>query len=180
MPVASAQVKILPVYWPDYTRWRHVSHRACAHAYHTRAQSLEGFGIMCNFAMTDPSSLFQRGGNAGACNMTCRPTFRPGFFLVAGSIALPLTYIAPRRYDPTRSVINILRLMGASHDVSNDSARCGRAARQMFACVTPHFKGIDIPEDVPLAIRRVSASCLSLLTSPKGPHHTAWRGRTGV
>ena len=152
MPVASAQVKSCLLLAGLYADGITSVTEPAPTRDHTE-RMLEGFGY--HVYRDDATSSVSGGGKLVACNIDVPADISSAaFFLVAGSIApgsdLTLRHVG---MNPTRiGVINILRLMGANIDVSNERAIGGEPVadvRVRYALL----KGIDIPErEVPLAI----------------------------
>ena len=152
MPVASAQVKSCLLLAGLYADGVTSVTEPAPTRDHTE-RMLEGFGY--HVYRDDATSSVSGGGKLVACNIDVPADISSAaFFLVAGSIApgsdLTLRHVG---MNPTRvGVINILRLMGANIDVSNERAIGGEPVadvRVRYALL----KGIDIPErEVPLAI----------------------------
>ncbi|MBQ0763855.1 bifunctional prephenate dehydrogenase/3-phosphoshikimate 1-carboxyvinyltransferase [Marinobacter psychrophilus] len=152
MPVASAQVKSCLLLAGLYADGVTSVTEPAPTRDHTE-RMLEGFGY--HVYRNDGTSSVSGGGKLVACNIDVPADISSAaFFLVAGSIApgsdLTLRHVG---MNPTRvGVINILRLMGASIDVSNERAIGGEPVADVRVRYAP-LKGIDIPErDVPLAI----------------------------
>jgi 3-phosphoshikimate 1-carboxyvinyltransferase len=152
MPVASAQVKSCLLLAGLYADGITSVTEPAPTRDHTE-RMLEGFGY--HVYRDDATSSVSGGGKLVACNIDVPADISSAaFFLVAGSIApgsdLTLRHVG---MNPTRvGVINILRLMGANIDVSNERAMGGEPVadvRVRYALL----KGIDIPAtEVPLAI----------------------------
>lgn len=152
MPVASAQVKSCLLLAGLYADGVTSVTEPAPTRDHTE-RMLEGFGY--HVYRDDATSSVSGGGKLVACNIDVPADISSAaFFLVAGSIApgsdLTLRHVG---MNPTRvGVINILRLMGANIDVSNERAIGGEPVadvRVRYALL----KGIDIPKrEVPLAI----------------------------
>lgn len=152
MPVASAQVKSCLLLAGLYADGVTSVTEPAPTRDHTE-RMLEGFGY--HVYRDDATSSVSGGGKLVACNIDVPADISSAaFFLVAGSIApgsdLTLRHVG---MNPTRvGVINILRLMGANIDVSDERAIGGEPVadvRVRYALL----KGIDIPErEVPLAI----------------------------
>jgi 3-phosphoshikimate 1-carboxyvinyltransferase len=152
MPVASAQVKSCLLLAGLYADGVTSVTEPAPTRDHTE-RMLEGFGY--HVYRDDATSSVSGGGKLVACNIDVPADISSAaFFLVAGSIApgsdLTLRHVG---MNPTRvGVINILRLMGANIDVSNERAIGGEPVADVRVRYAP-LKGIDIPErEVPLAI----------------------------
>jgi 3-phosphoshikimate 1-carboxyvinyltransferase len=152
MPVASAQVKSCLLLAGLYADGITSVTEPAPTRDHTE-RMLAGFGYHVH--RDDATSSVSGGGKLVACNIDVPADISSAaFFLVAGSIApgsdLILRHVG---MNPTRvGVINILRLMGANIDVSNERAIGGEPVADVRVRYAP-LKGIDIPEkEVPLAI----------------------------
>lgn len=152
MPVASAQVKSCLLLAGLYADGMTSVTEPAPTRDHTE-RMLEGFGYHVH--RDDATSSVSGGGKLVACNIDVPADISSAaFFLVAGSIApgsdLTLRHVG---MNPTRvGVINILRLMGANIEVSNERAIGGEPVADVRVRYAP-LKGIDIPEkEVPLAI----------------------------
>jgi 3-phosphoshikimate 1-carboxyvinyltransferase len=152
MPVASAQVKSCLLLAGLYADGLTSVTEPAPTRDHTE-RMLEGFGYHVH--RDDATSSVSGGGKLVACNIDVPADISSAaFFLVAGSIApgsdLTLRHVG---MNPTRvGVINILRLMGANIDVSNERAIGGEPVADVRVRYAP-LKGIDIPAmEVPLAI----------------------------
>jgi len=152
MPVASAQVKSCLLLAGLYADGITSVTEPAPTRDHTE-RMLEGFGYHVH--RDDATSSVSGGGKLFACNIDVPADISSAaFFLVAGSIApgsdLTLRHVG---MNPTRvGVINILRLMGANIDLSNERAIGGEPVADVRVRYAP-LKGIDIPErEVPLAI----------------------------
>jgi 3-phosphoshikimate 1-carboxyvinyltransferase len=152
MPVASAQVKSCLLLAGLYADGMTSVTEPAPTRDHTE-RMLEGFGYHVH--RDDATSSVSGGGKLVACNIDVPADISSAaFFLVAGSIApgsdLTLRHVG---MNPTRvGVINILRLMGANIDVSNERVIGGEPVADIRVRHAS-LKGIDIPEmEVPLAI----------------------------
>lgn len=152
MPVASAQVKSCLLLAGLYADGITSVTEPAPTRDHTE-RMLEGFGYHVH--RDRATSSVSGGGKLLACNIDVPADISSAaFFLVAGSIApgsdLTLRHVG---MNPTRvGIINILRLMGGSIEISNEHTIGGEPVadiRVRYAAL----KGIDIPEmEVPLAI----------------------------
>ena len=173
MPVASAQVKSCLLLAGLYADGITSVTEPAPTRDHTE-RMLEGFGYHVH--RDDATSSVSGGGKLVACNIDVPADISSAaFFLVAGSIApdsdLTLRHVG---MNLTRvGVINILRLMGANIDVSNERAMGGEPVADVRVRYTP-LKGIDIPErEVPLAIDEfpvlfIAAACAEGRTTLRG------------
>ena len=164
MPVASAQVKSCLLLAGLYAEGETCVGEPAPTRDHTE-RMLQGFGYEVR---RDGSRVcLSGGGTLKACDIDVpADVSSAAFFLVGASIAegsdLTLEHVG---MNPTRDgVINILRLMGADIDVSNEREVGGEPVADLRVRSAP-LKGIRIPEDqVPLAIDEfpvlfVAAAC---------------------
>ena len=164
MPVASAQVKsclLLAGMYAEGETW--VTEPAPTRDHTERM--LRGFGY--DVMQDGPRRGVRGGGELVACDIDVPADISSAaFFLVGASIAtesdLTLRHVG---MNPTRDgVINILRLMGADIQVSNEREVGGEPVADLRVR-SARLKGIRIPEDqVPLAIDEfpalfVAAAC---------------------
>ena len=164
MPMASAQVKsclLLAGLYAEGETW--VTEPAPTRDHTERM--LQGFGY--EVMQDGPRRGVKGGGNLTACDIDVPADISSAaFFLVGASIAegsdLTLQHVG---MNPTRDgVINILRLMGADIEVSNECVIGGEPVADLRVR-SAKLKGIQIPEDqVPLAIDEfpalfVAAAC---------------------
>jgi len=152
LPVASAQVKSALLLAGLYAHGRTQVTEPAPTRDHTE-RMLRGFGYAVD---VDGATISLDGGGALTSSRIDVPAdiSSAAFFLVGASIApgsdLVLEHVG---MNPTRiGVINILRLMGASIEISNERTVGGEPVADLrVQSATLH--GIDIPEDqVPLAI----------------------------
>ena len=164
MPMASAQVKsclLLAGLYAEGETW--VTEPAPTRDHTERM--LQGFGY--EVMQDGPRRGVKGGGKLTACDIDVPADISSAaFFLVGASIAegsdLTLQHVG---MNPTRDgVINILQLMGADIQVSNERVIGGEPVADLRVRSTK-LKGIQIPEDqVPLAIDEfpalfVAAAC---------------------
>ena len=164
MPMASAQVKsclLLAGLYAEGETW--VTEPAPTRDHTERM--LQGFGY--EVMQDGPRRGVKGGGKLTACDIDVPADISSAaFFLVGASIAegsdLTLQHVG---MNPTRDgVINILRLMGADIQVSNERVIGGEPVADLRVR-SAKLKGIQIPEDqVPLAIDEfpalfVAAAC---------------------
>jgi 3-phosphoshikimate 1-carboxyvinyltransferase len=164
MPMASAQVKsclLLAGLYAEGETW--VTEPAPTRDHTERM--LQGFGY--EVIQDGPRRGVKGGGKLTACDIDVPADISSAaFFLVGASIAegsdLTLQHVG---MNPTRDgVINILRLMGADIEVSNERVIGGEPVADLRVR-SAKLKGIQIPEDqVPLAIDEfpalfVAAAC---------------------
>ena len=164
MPMASAQVKsclLLAGLYAEGETW--VTEPAPTRDHTERM--LQGFGY--EVMQDGPRRGVKGGGKLTACDIDVPADISSAaFFLVGASIAegsdLTLQHVG---MNPTRDgVINILRLMGADIEVSNECVIGGEPVADLRVR-SAKLKGIQIPEDqVPLAIDEfpalfVAAAC---------------------
>ncbi len=164
MPMASAQVKsclLLAGLYAEGETW--VTEPAPTRDHTERM--LQGFGY--EVIQDGPRRGVKGGGKLTACDIDVPADISSAaFFLVGASIAegsdLTLQHVG---MNPTRDgVINILRLMGADLEVSNERVIGGEPVADLRVR-SAKLKGIQIPEDqVPLAIDEfpalfVAAAC---------------------
>jgi len=164
MPMASAQVKsclLLAGLYAEGETW--VTEPAPTRDHTERM--LQGFGY--EVMQDGPRRGVKGGGKLTACDIDVPADISSAaFFLVGASIAegsdLTLQHVG---MNPTRDgVINILRLMGADIEVSNERVIGGEPVADLRVR-SAKLKGIQIPEDqVPLAIDEfpalfVAAAC---------------------
>ncbi len=164
MPMASAQVKsclLLAGLYAESETW--VTEPAPTRDHTERM--LQGFGY--EVMQDGPRRGVKGGGKLTACDIDVPADISSAaFFLVGASIAegsdLTLQHVG---MNPTRDgVINILRLMGADIEVSNERVIGGEPVADLRVR-SAKLKGIQIPEDqVPLAIDEfpalfVAAAC---------------------
>ena len=164
MPMASAQVKsclLLAGLYAEGETW--VTEPAPTRDHTERM--LQGFGY--EVMQDGPRRGVKGGGKLTACDIDVPADISSAaFFLVGASIAegsdLTLQHVG---MNPTRDgVINILRLMGADIEVSNERVIGGEPVADLRVR-SARLKGIQIPEDqVPLAIDEfpalfVAAAC---------------------
>ena len=164
MPMASAQVKsclLLAGLYAEGETW--VTEPAPTRDHTERM--LQGFGY--EVMQDGPRRGVKGGGKLTACDIDVPADISSAaFFLVGASIAegsdLILQHVG---MNPTRDgVINILRLMGADIEVSNERVIGGEPVADLRVR-SAKLKGIQIPEDqVPLAIDEfpalfVAAAC---------------------
>lgn len=152
LPMASAQVKSCLLLAGLYAKGVTSITEPAPTRDHTE-RMLQGFGY--NVARVGSTVTLTGGGKLSAC-----PVIVPGdissaaFFMVGASIApdsdLEIENVG---MNPTRTgVIDILRLMGANIDVSNERIQGGEPVADLRVRYAP-LKGISIPESlVPLAI----------------------------
>ena len=164
MPVASAQVKSCLLLAGLYAEGETSVSEPAPTRDHTE-RMLQGFG----YAVQREGNCIslQGGGRLSACDIDVPADISSAaFFLVGASIApgsdLTLEHVG---MNPTRDgVINILRLMGADIEVSNERVIGGEPVADLRVRHAP-LQGIRIPEDqVPLAIDEfpalfVAAAC---------------------
>ncbi len=164
MPIASAQVKSCLLLAGMYAKGETRIKEPAPTRDHTE-RMLNGF----SYPVTrdkDCASI-NSAGSLSACNIDVPSDISSAaFFLVGASIAansdLTLKHVG---INPTRTgVIDILRLMGANIEVSNEKSVGGEPVADIRVC-SSQLKGIDIPEElVPLAIDEfpvlfVAAAC---------------------
>ena len=164
MPMASAQVKsclLLAGLYAEGETW--VTEPAPTRDHTERM--LQGFGY--EVMQDGPRRGVKGGGKLTACDIDVPADISSAaFFLVGASIAegsdLTLQHVG---MNPTRDgVINILQLMGADIQVSNERVIGGEPVADLHVR-SAKLKGIQIPEDqVPLAIDEfpalfVAAAC---------------------
>jgi len=164
MPMASAQVKsclLLAGLYAEGETW--VTEPAPTRDHTERM--LQGFGY--EVMQDGPRRGVKGGGKLTACDIDVPADISSAaFFLVGASVAegsdLTLQHVG---MNPTRDgVINILRLMGADIEVSNERVIGGEPVADLRVR-SAKLKGIQIPEDqVPLAIDEfpalfVAAAC---------------------
>ena len=164
LPVASAQVKSCVLLAGLYADGETCVTEPAPTRDHTE-RMLKGFGYELN--REGPRVCLRGGGRLLACDIDVPADISSAaFFLVGASIApgsdLTLEHVG---MNPTRDgVINILRLMGADIQVSNERNVGGEPVADLRVRHAP-LKGIRIPEDqVPLAIDEfpalfVAAAC---------------------
>ena len=164
LPVASAQVKSCVLLAGLYADGVTCVTESAPTRDHTE-RMLQGFG----YALQRDGSrvCLKGGGKLIACDIDVPADISSAaFFLVGASIApgsdLTLEHVG---MNPTRDgIINILRLMGADIEVSNERSVGGEPVADLRVRHAP-LKGIRIPEDqVPLAIDEfpalfVAAAC---------------------
>jgi 3-phosphoshikimate 1-carboxyvinyltransferase len=169
MPVASAQVKsclLLAGLYADGETW--VTEPAATRDHTERM--LRGFGY--EVMQSGPRRGLRGGGRLSACDIDVPADISSAaFFLVGASIAegsdLTLEHVG---MNPTRDgVINILRLMGADIEVTNEREVGGEPVADLRVR-SAKLKGIKIPQDqVPLAIDEfpalfIAAACAEGMT----------------
>ncbi|WP_456447473.1 3-phosphoshikimate 1-carboxyvinyltransferase [Thiolapillus sp.] len=164
MPVASAQVKSCILLAGLYAQGVTCVTEPAPTRDHTE-RMLQGFGY--ELKREGSTVCLEGGGKLTACDIDVPADISSAaFFLVGASIApgsdLILEHVG---MNPTRDgVINILRLMGADIEVSNEHSVGGEPVADLRVRHAP-LKGIHIPEDqVPLAIDEfpalfVAAAC---------------------
>jgi 3-phosphoshikimate 1-carboxyvinyltransferase len=152
LPVASAQVKSALLLAGLYASGRTRVTEPAPTRDHTE-RMLRGFGYNVE---VDGATISLSGGGALTATRIDVPAdiSSAAFFLVGASIApgsdLVLEHVG---MNPTRiGVINILRLMGADIEISNERTIGGEPVADLRVR-SARLRGIDIPEDqVPLAI----------------------------
>ncbi|MDX5151973.1 MAG: 3-phosphoshikimate 1-carboxyvinyltransferase [Acidiferrobacterales bacterium] len=152
LPVASAQVKSAILLAGLYAEGRTQVTEPAPTRDHTE-RMLRGFGYAVE---VDGATISLEGGGTLTSTRIDVPAdiSSAAFFLVGASIApgsdLVLEHVG---MNPTRiGVINILRLMGADIDISNERTIGGEPVADLRVR-SARLHGIDIPEDqVPLAI----------------------------
>jgi 3-phosphoshikimate 1-carboxyvinyltransferase len=164
LPVASAQVKSCVLLAGLYADGETCVTEPAPTRDHTE-RMLQGFGY--ELKKQGARVCLKGGGKLTACDIDVPADISSAaFFLVGASIApgsdLTLEHVG---MNPTRDgVINILRLMGADIEVSNERNVGGEPVADLRVRHAP-LKGIRIPEDqVPLAIDEfpalfVAAAC---------------------
>ena len=164
LPVASAQIKsclLLAGLYADGET--HIIENGISRDHTERM--LQGFGYKVNTAPGEVSIL--GGGSLKGCDIEVPSDISSSaFFMVAASIAeqADITLLAVN-VNPTRTgVIDILRLMGANIELTNQRLQAGELIADIRVC-SSELKGINIPEHlVPLAIDEfpvifIAASC---------------------
>ena len=164
LPVASAQIKsclLLAGLYADGET--HIIENGISRDHTERM--LQGFGYKVNTAPGEVSIL--GGGSLKGCDIEVTSDISSSaFFMVAASIAeqADITLLAVN-VNPTRTgVIDILRLMGANIELTNQRLQAGELIADIRVC-SSELKGINIPEHlVPLAIDEfpvifIAASC---------------------
>ena len=175
LPVASAQIKsclLLAGLYADGET--HIIENGISRDHTERM--LQGFGYKVNTAPGEVSIL--GGGSLKGCDIEVPSDISSSaFFMVAASIAeqADITLLAVN-VNPTRTgVIDILRLMGANIELTNQRLQAGELIADIRVC-SSELKGINIPEHlVPLAIDEfpvifIAASCAkgeTILTGAK-------------
>lgn len=173
MPVASAQVKSCLLLAGLYAEGMTSVHEPAPTRDHTE-RMLGGFGYHVH---RDGATASVNGGGkltAGRIDVPADIS-SAAFFLVAASIAegsdLTLRHVG---MNPTRTgVINILKLMGADIEISNEREIGGEPVADLRVR-SAQLQGIDIPEDqVPLAIDEfpvlfIAAACAEGRTVLRG------------
>ncbi len=175
LPVASAQVKSAVLLAGLYAVGSTSVTEPAPTRDHTE-RMLKGFGY--DVQVDGPTASVSGGGSLKATNIDVPADISSAaFFLVGASIAagsdLTLEHVG---MNPTRvGVINILRLMGADIEISNERVIGGEPVADLrVRSATLH--GIDIPEDqVPLAIDEfpaifIAAACAEGSTRLTGAH----------
>ena len=164
LPVASAQVKSCILLAGLYAQGVTCVTEPAPTRDHTE-RMLQGFGY--ELKREGSTVCLEGGGKLTACDIDVPADISSAaFFLVGASIApgsdLILEHVG---MNPTRDgVINILRLMGADIEVSNERSVGGEPVADLRVRHAP-LQGIHIPEDqVPLAIDEfpalfVAAAC---------------------
>ena len=164
MPVASAQVKSCLLLAGLYARGRTSVWEPAISRDHTE-RMLQGFGYAVE--RNGPRIQLSGGGNLQACDIRVPGDLSSAaFFLVGASIAADSELVLEQiGVNPTRTgVIEILRLMGAHIEVSNQGLAGAEPVADIRVCSAP-LHGIRIPEElVPLAIDEfpalfVAAAC---------------------
>ncbi len=164
MPMASAQVKSCLLLAGLYAEGKTVVTEPAPTRDHTE-RMLRGFGYEVE---TEGSTIsLQAGGKLTATNIEVPADISSAtFFMVAAAITpdsdITLTHVG---INPTRiGAINVLRLMGANIEVSNEREVGGEPVADLRVRYAP-LSGIHIPEDqVPLGIDEfpallVAAAC---------------------
>ena len=164
LPVASAQIKsclLLAGLYADGET--HISENGISRDHTERM--LRGFGYKVNTSPGKVSIL--GGGSLKGCDIEVPSDISSSaFFMVAASIAeeADITLLAVN-VNPTRTgVIDILQLMGANIELTNERLEAGELIADIRVC-SSKLKGINIPEHlVPLAIDEfpaifIAASC---------------------
>jgi len=152
MPVASAQVKSCLILAGLYAEGETSVTEPAPTRDHTE-RMLEGFGYQVR--RSGATASVTGGGKLTACAIDVPADISSAaFFMVAASIApdsdLTLRHVG---MNPTRvGIVNILRLMGADIEVTNEQIIGGEPVADLRVRYA-RLKGIDIPVDqVPLAI----------------------------
>ena len=164
LPVASAQIKSCLLLAGLYAYGEtHIIENGISRDHTERM--LQGFGYKVNTAPGEVSIL--GGGSLKGCDIEVPSDISSSaFFMVAASIAeqADITLLAVN-VNPTRTgVIDILRLMGANIELTNQRLQAGELIADIRVC-SSELKGINIPEHlVPLAIDEfpvifIAASC---------------------
>ena len=173
MPVASAQVKSCLLLAGLYAEGMTSVHEPAPTRDHTE-RMLEGFGYHVHRDAATASVI--GGGKLTAGHIDVPADISSAaFFLVAASIAegsdLTLRHVG---MNPTRTgVINILKMMGADIEVSNEREIGGEPVADLRVR-SAQLSGIDIPEEqVPLAIDEfpvlfIAAACAEGRTVLRG------------
>lgn len=173
MPVASAQVKSCLLLAGLYASGETVVREPAPTRDHSE-RMLRGFG--CTLHAGSGEIRLAGGQLLNACDIDVPADISSAaFFMVAASIApqseLVLLHVG---VNPTRTgVIEILRLMGADIEISNQRDIGGEPVADLRICSAP-LRGIDIPPElVPLAIDEfpvlfVAAACASGTTRLRG------------
>lgn len=164
MPMASAQVKSCLLLAGLYAEGETSVTEPAPTRDHTE-RMLRGFGYNVNTSGSTMS--LSSGGKLTAANIDIPADISSAtFFLVAGAITpgsdITLTHVG---INPTRiGVINILNMMGANIELSNEREVGGEPVADIRLTYAP-LKGIEVPESqVPLAIDEfpalmVAAAC---------------------
>jgi 3-phosphoshikimate 1-carboxyvinyltransferase len=173
LPIASAQVKSCLLLAGMYAEGKTCVSEPATTRNHTE-NMLQGFGYKVNI---DSDNICIEGGGELKSSKIQVPgdISSAAFFMVAASIAnnADITLSAVN-VNPTRTgVINILRLMGANIELSNQREIGGELLAD-FRIKSSELSGIEIPEElVPLAIDEfpaifIAASCAKGLTTLTG------------
>ena len=175
LPVASAQIKSCLLLAGLYAEGKtHIIENGISRDHTERM--LRGFGYKVNTSPGEVSIL--GGGSLKGCDIEVPSDISSSaFFMVAASIAeeADITLLAVN-VNPTRTgVIDILQLMGANIELTNERLEAGELIADIRVR-SANLKGIKIPENlVPLAIDEfpvifIAASCAkgeTILTGAK-------------
>ncbi|MDH5178775.1 MAG: 3-phosphoshikimate 1-carboxyvinyltransferase [Gammaproteobacteria bacterium] len=164
MPVASAQVKSCLLLAGLYAEGKTCVSEPAPTRDHTE-RMLKGFGYPVE--VNGATACVQPGGKLSACKIDVPADISSATFFMVGAAIAPGSDITLQHVgiNPTRiGVINILRLMGADLEISNERDIGGEPVADIRVRASK-LKGIRIPEDqVPLAIDEfpalfVAAAC---------------------
>ena len=173
MPVASAQVKSCLLLAGIYAQGKTCLTEPARTRDHTE-RMLEGFSYPLKIG--DGRICINPGGTLKATEIDIPGDISAAAFFIVGAVITPGSRLTINHVgmNPTRTgILDILRLMGATIEVKNETVAGGEPVADLCVRFNP-LRGIDIPDDlVPLAIDEfpivfIAAACAEGKTRLKG------------